>query len=91
MPVQNDSIIYCIKYTKFQKEQNLLTFFSIIPGKESSQGTYDKVRKLSNKQTSQNQYWLMKRRKKTKAHSPQLQTLLYFAFKTYYTSYHVLN
>ena len=26
MPVQNDSIIYCIKYTKPQKEQNLLTF-----------------------------------------------------------------
>ena len=26
MPVQNDSIIYSIKYTKPQKEQNLLTF-----------------------------------------------------------------
>ena len=26
MPVKNDSIIYCIKYTKPWKEQNLLTF-----------------------------------------------------------------
>ena len=26
MPVQNDSLIYCIKYTKPQNEQNLLTF-----------------------------------------------------------------
>ena len=29
--------------------------------------------------------------KKTKAHSPQLQALLYFTFKSHYTSYHVLN
>ena len=34
MPVQNDSIIYCIKYTKPQKEQNCSHLFSIIPGKE---------------------------------------------------------
>ena len=56
MPVQNDSIIYCIKYTKPKKEQNYSYLFSIIPGKEPSEGKQDQVGKQSNKQTSQNQY-----------------------------------
>ena len=31
---ENDSIIFCIKYTKPVKEQNCSHLFSIIPGKE---------------------------------------------------------
>ena len=52
MPVQNDSIIYCIKYTNSRRNKICSHLFSIIPGKESSQGTCDKVEnEVTSKQT----------------------------------------
>ena len=51
MPVQNDSIIDCIKYTNPRRNKICSHLFSIIPGKESSQGTGDKVEnKVTNRQ-----------------------------------------
>ena len=50
MPVQNDSIIYCIKYTKPRKEQNCSHLFSIIPGKEPAK---EHETKSENEETSQ--------------------------------------
>ena len=52
MPVQSDSIIYCINYMKPQKEQIYSHISSIIPGKESNQRTSDKVEnEATNEQT----------------------------------------
>ena len=44
MPVQSDSIIYCINYTKNPGRNRIYShIFSIMPGKGSNQRTSDKV------------------------------------------------
>ena len=91
MPVQSDSIIYCIKYTKPQKEQNCSHLFSIIPGKEPAKEHETKSENEATKRQAKKQHEPRKRRKKTKRILHNYQHYCTSHSNHIYTSYHVLN
>ena len=82
MPVQSDSIIYCINYMKPQKEQNLLTYISsITPGKESNQRTSDKVENEATNEQTRTSTDPRREERKRKRINHNYKHLLYFTRK----------
>ena len=82
MPVQSDSIIYCIDYTKTPEGNKIYSHISsIIPGKESNQRTSDKVENEATSEQTRTSTNLRREERKRKCIPHNYKYLLYFAFK----------
>ena len=91
MPVQSDSIIYCIKPHKNPRRIKIYSHISsIIPGKEFKQGTSDKAEsETTNEQTRTSTNRREERKQNTFPTIINIYCTLHS--KSHYKSYHALS